>query len=88
MAISTSEWAFTHPGAQEFGAGLASMCRADAIRLLPACAAPSNGETPPPHLFEPAHNGPSIPREARLSPLRQAGKAQAGDDKVDVFGRG
>src|ERR1700730_6012107 len=46
MAISIREGAFTRPGAQEFGAGLASRRRADAIRLLPACATRSNGETP------------------------------------------
>ncbi|MBV8335544.1 MAG: hypothetical protein JO358_08925 [Alphaproteobacteria bacterium] len=31
MAISTREWVFTHPGAQEFGAGLAA--EADAVLL-------------------------------------------------------
>jgi len=38
MAISTKEWVFTHPGAQEFGAGIAAEADAVLLGARPALA--------------------------------------------------
>ena len=58
MAISTREWVFTHPGAQETGAGVATEADAALLGALPS---------PSPVRLSPVH---SSPRKGRGPPRR------------------
>ena len=74
MAICTREWVFTHPGVQEFGAGVATEAGAALLGALPG---------PSPVRLSPAHSSPRR-RPGSTAPWQQSGKVLPFLDSLGV----